>query len=106
MENLFAYGSLKEKDVQELIFGRVLKGIPDKLIGYALKKINIEEEFGMTAYPIITATLNPKDTIDGILYQVSLKELQLSDTYEGLHYKRIQVELHSNEVVWAYTASE
>lgn len=105
MENLFAYGSLKEKEVQELVFGRVLKGIPDKLIGYALKKIKIEEEFGMTTYPIITATDNPEDTIDGILYQVSLKELQLSDTYEGLHYKRIQVKLHSNEVVWVYSVT-
>ena len=105
MENLFAYGTLRDKEVQESIFGRVLKGTPDKLKGYAVKKITIEEEFGMTEYPIITATHNPEDSISGILYHLSQRELQLADTYEGIHYKRIQVELHSNEIVWVYSAS-
>ena len=44
------------------------------------------------------------DRIDGILYELSEKEIQLADTYEGLHYKRIEVELHSNEIVWVYSA--
>ncbi|PWA04335.1 gamma-glutamylcyclotransferase family protein [Flavobacterium psychrotolerans] len=104
MEKLFAYGTLKDKDIQETIFGRILTGIPDKLIGYAIQEIHIEEEFGIAQYPIITATQNPKDSISGILYEISLKELQLADTYEGIHYKRIQVELHSNEIVWVYSA--
>ena len=46
MENLFAYGSLKDKEIQKTIFGRVLIGTDNKLIGYAVKKIQIEEEFG------------------------------------------------------------
>ena len=105
MENLFAYGTLKDKEIQETIFGRVLNGTPDKLIGYAIKEIQIEEEFGVTQYPIITATQNPEDIISGILYRLSERELQLADTYEGLHYKRIQVELDSNETVWTYSAA-
>lgn len=105
MENLFAYGTLKDKDIQETIFGRVLTGTPDKLIGYIVKEIHIEEEFGITQYPIITATQNPEDSISGILYQLSERELQLADTYEGIHYKRIKVELHSNEIVWTYSAA-
>lgn len=104
MEKLFAYGTLKDKDIQETIFGRILTGIPDTLIGYAIQEITIEEEFGMAQYPIITATQNPEDSINGILYELTDKELQLADTYEGLHYKRIQVELHSNEIVWVYSA--
>lgn len=105
MENLFAYGTLRDEDVQETIFGRKLTGTPDILLGYAIKKIHIEEEFGMAEYPIIVATQNPADSINGILYQLSDKEIQLADIYEGKHYKRIQVELHSNEVVWVYSAS-
>lgn len=105
MENLFAYGTLKEKEIQETIFGRVLKGTPDKLIGYAIKEISIEEEFGIIQYPIITETQNPEDSIDGILYQLSEREIELADKYEGMHYKRIQVELHSNETVWVYSAA-
>ena len=53
MENLFAYGTLKDKEIQDTIFGRVLIGTDDKLIGYAVKKIQIEEEFGVIQYPII-----------------------------------------------------
>ncbi len=105
MENLFAYGTLKDKEVQETIFGRVLTGTPDKLVGYAIKEINIEEEFGVIGYPIITETQNPEDTISGILYKLSPRELQLADTYEGIHYKRIQVVLHSKETVWTYSAA-
>jgi hypothetical protein len=30
MENLFAYGSLREEEVQNC-FGRILKGVPEKL---------------------------------------------------------------------------
>ena len=104
MEKLFAYGTLKDKDIQETIFGRILTGTPDTLIGYGIKEIAIEEEFGIAHYPIITATHNPENRIDGILYELTEKELQLADTYEGLHYKRIEVELHSNEIVWVYSA--
>ena len=105
MENLFAYGTLKDKEIQETIFGRVLIGTNDKLIGYAVKKIQIEEEFGIIQYPIITATQNPEDSISGILYQISPEELQLSDKYEGMHYKRIQVQLESDEMAWTYSAA-
>lgn len=104
MEKLFAYGTLKDKDIQETIFGRILTGTPDTLTGYTIQEITIEEEFGMANYPIITATHNPEDRINGILYELSEKELQLADIYEGLHYKRIEVELHSNEIVWVYSA--
>lgn len=105
MENLFAYGTLKDKEIQETIFGRVLTGTPDKLVGYAIKEIHIEEEFGVIGYPIITETQNLDDTISGILYKLSPRELQLADTYEGIHYKRIQVVLNSNQTVWTYSAA-
>lgn len=105
MENLFAYGTLKDREIQETIFGRVLTGVPDKLVGYTIKEINIEEEFGLTPYPIITETNNPDDIISGIRYSISEHELELADNYEGKYYKRIQVQLNSNETVWTYSAA-
>ena len=53
MEKLFAYGTLKDKDIQETIFGRILTGTPDTLTGYTIQEIAIEEEFGMECYPIM-----------------------------------------------------
>ncbi len=106
MENLFAYGTLKDKEIQERIFGRILKGNPDNLIGYIITEISIEEEFGIIQYPIITETRNESESINGICYQLSQLELELADTYEGMHYKRIEVQLESNETAWTYTAVE
>lgn len=104
MEKLFAYGTLKDIDIQQNIFGRILRGTADTLIGYTINEIRIEEEFGIVTYPIITATENPNDIITGILYEISELDLQQADIYEGMHYKRIQVKLESNEEAWTFTA--
>jgi gamma-glutamylcyclotransferase (GGCT)/AIG2-like uncharacterized protein YtfP len=102
MEKLFAYGTLKDKDIQENIFGRSLTGTPDKLIGFVINYIEIEEEFGMEKYPIITATESLNDIVEGIVYDISQEDVNLADTYEGLHYKRIEVTLESMQTAWAY----
>jgi gamma-glutamylcyclotransferase (GGCT)/AIG2-like uncharacterized protein YtfP len=104
MEQLFAYGTLKDKEIQETIFGRILKGTSETLTGYAIKEIQIEEEYGLAPYPIIVSTQNQKDRIDGILYELSSEELQKADRYEGKHYTRIQVKLESNKIAWVYGA--
>ena len=105
MIKLFTYGTLQHEDVQENLFGRVLNGTPEKLIGYVLKRIQIEEEFGIVHYPVIVETKNEEDFIDGIVYEVTEKELNQADLYEGMHYKRVAVQLHSNQKAWAYSAA-
>jgi gamma-glutamylcyclotransferase (GGCT)/AIG2-like uncharacterized protein YtfP len=104
MEKLFAYGSLQNEDIQKDLFGRILEGTPETLIGYVIKQIQIEEEFGIVNYPIITQTENQENTINGIVYEISTKELHQSDLYEGLHYKRVEVQLQSKQKAWAYSA--
>lgn len=104
MAKLFAYGTLKEKDIQENIFGRSLTGAPETLLGYIVQTIQIEEEFGVETYPIITPTDDTKDSLDGIVYELTQKDLELADTYEGKYYRRIEVQLQSKEKVWVYSA--
>jgi gamma-glutamylcyclotransferase (GGCT)/AIG2-like uncharacterized protein YtfP len=105
MIKLFAYGTLQHEDIQENLFGRVLKGTNEKLIGYALKRIQIEEEFGVVQYPVIVETNEDSDYIDGIVYEVSEADLKQADLYEGMHYKRVEVLLQSNQKAWAYSAA-
>lgn len=105
MEKLFAYGSLQNEDIQKDLFGRILEGTPETLIGYVIKEIQIEEEFGLVHYPIITETSKPEDTINGMVYSISLQELRQTDLYEGLHYKRVEVHLKSDQKAWAYSAA-
>ncbi|HQE34688.1 MAG TPA: gamma-glutamylcyclotransferase [Flavobacterium alvei] len=106
MIQLFTYGTLQHDDVQENLFGRVLTGTPEKLIGYVLKRIQIEEEFGIVQYPVIVETNNEADFIDGIVYELTEQELNQADLYEGLHYKRVEVHLHSNQKAWAYSSAD
>jgi gamma-glutamylcyclotransferase (GGCT)/AIG2-like uncharacterized protein YtfP len=105
MEKLFAYGSLQNEDIQKDLFGRILEGTPETLIGYIVKQIQIEEEFGLVHYPIITETNKLEDTINGMVYSISLQELRQTDLYEGLHYKRVEVHLQSDQKAWAYSAA-
>ena len=105
MEKLFSYGSLQNEDIQKDLFGRILEGTPETLIGYIVKKIQIEEEFGLVHYPIITETKKLEDTINGMVYSVSSQELRQTDLYEGLHYRRVEVQLQSNQKAWAYSAA-
>ena len=102
MEYLFAYGTLKDREIQENIFGRTLTGTADSLTGYAIQKIKIEEEFGMEEYPIIVPSEDTNQIIEGILYEISELDIEKVDTYEGRHYKRIEVTLTSNKKAWAY----
>lgn len=104
MQKLFAYGTLQNDEIQESLFGRILQGTPETIIGYKLNKIQIEEEFGLIQYPIITKTQKPEDTISGIVYEITTNDLHQADLYEGLHYKRVEVCLQSNEKVWAYSS--
>jgi gamma-glutamylcyclotransferase (GGCT)/AIG2-like uncharacterized protein YtfP len=104
MAKLFAYGTLREKDIQENIFGRSLTGIPETLLGYSVYTIKIEEEFGVETYPIITPTNDTADKIEGIVYELTEKDLELADTYEGKYYRRIEVQLQSKEKVWVFSA--
>jgi gamma-glutamylcyclotransferase (GGCT)/AIG2-like uncharacterized protein YtfP len=105
MQKLFAYGSLQHEDVQQDLFGRILEGTPETLVGYELKELQIEEEFGIIHYPIIVETEDSNHTIIGTLYEITQSELRQTDLYEGLHYKRVEVHLQSNQNAWAYSAS-
>jgi gamma-glutamylcyclotransferase (GGCT)/AIG2-like uncharacterized protein YtfP len=106
MIKLFTYGTLQHTDVQEDLFGRRLVGHPETLVGYALQEIQIEEEFGLVEYDILVETGDPKDTINGIVYLVTQKELHQTDLYEGMHYKRVEVHLQSDQKAWAYSATK
>ena len=52
MELLFSYGTLRSKQVQMQIFNKVLSGSPDQILGFKLKSLQIEEEFGMADYVV------------------------------------------------------
>lgn len=102
MEKLFSYGTLRSKQIQMQIFNKVLTGTPDQLLGYKLKSLQIEEEFGMADYVVAVASADSSDPIHGVAFNISATDLAKVDIFESNAYKRVQVELKSGTVAWVY----
>ena len=105
-ELLFSYGTLREELVQLSIFGRRLKGSPDSLIGYTLKTIEIsDQEFaarsGLTQRNA-QFTGNNSDLLEGVVLEVTKRELELAAEYEPADYERVLAEMKSGLKAWVY----
>ena len=106
-EYLFAYGTLQTEAVQLSTFGRRLEGTEDALDGYRLRIMRIDDqEFvaasGTADHRNLEFTGDPKDSVDGTVFKVSLSELEQSDTYEPEGYERVLVQLRSGLKAWVY----
>ncbi|WDF62397.1 gamma-glutamylcyclotransferase family protein [Flavobacterium sp. KACC 22763] len=106
MEKLFSYGTLRSKQVQMQIFKKVLVGTPDQLLGYKLKSLQIEEEFGMADYVVAIASENAEENIHGVVFNVTSADLAKVDLFESNSYRRVQVKLQSGTVAWVYTENK
>ena len=106
-ELLFSYGTLRDEEVQLSTFGRKLDGSPDTLIGYRLTMIRIKDEHfvetsGTAHHRNLQFTGNESDFVEGTVFKVTMKELELADAYEPEGYKRVQAILKSGATTWVY----
>ena len=111
MNKLFSYGTLRYKKVQIETFGRELQGKKDKLIGYKISMIKINDQDVISKsdeseHPIIEYTGNNKDIVKGVLFNINDEELIKADSYEVKEYERIRVILESKEKGWVYIKSK
>lgn len=102
MEKLFSYGTLRSKEIQRRVFNKLLIGTPDQLLGYKLKSLQIEEEFGMADYVVVVPSENPSEIIHGVAFNISKADLAKADQFESNSYKRVQVTLKSGVTAWVY----
>tara|TARA_B100000929_G_C15411179_1_gene388021 strand:+ start:537 stop:869 length:333 start_codon:yes stop_codon:yes gene_type:complete len=107
MENLFSYGTLQFKKVQQETFGRILNGKKDILRAYKLKDLiikdkNVINSSGINTHPIIYYTGEKKDFVNGILFNVTELEIIKADSYEVSEYKRVKVKFESGNNGWVY----
>lgn len=102
MEKIFSYGTLQSKEIQMQVFNKLLTGTPDQLLGYTLKDLKIEEEFGIEDYFVAIPSENPADSIKGIVYTISSLDLDKADQFESNSYQRLQVTLKSGIIAWIY----
>jgi gamma-glutamylcyclotransferase (GGCT)/AIG2-like uncharacterized protein YtfP len=107
MENLFSYGTLQSEKVQIEVFGRIVKGETDSLIGYKKEKIKIQVDSvvhlsGVEEHVIISYSGKSSDVIEGMVFFITSDELAKADEYETDDYKRIKVQLKSGKEAWVY----
>lgn len=110
-EKLFSYGTLRYEAVQLSTYGRILEGAPDIIRGYRLSQLKIIDpdvisKSGEDIHPILIPTYIKTDQVNGMVFDLTLKELELSDKYEVAEYKRISVELISGIRAWVYAGVE
>jgi len=111
LNKLFSYGTLRYKKVQIETFGRELQGKKDKLIGYKISMIKVNDQDVISKsdeseHPIIEYTGNNKDIVKGVLFNINDEELIKADSYEVKEYERIRVILKSKEKGWVYIKSK
>jgi gamma-glutamylcyclotransferase (GGCT)/AIG2-like uncharacterized protein YtfP len=107
---LFSYGTLRQAGVQMANYGRLLDGEPDELAGYRRKPVtiadpNVVKISGRAIHTIAVASGNLGDRIEGMVFHLTEAELAATDAYETKAYARIEVELESGRLAWAYVAA-
>ena len=111
LENLFSYGTLQLASVQQATFGRALGGSRDALAGYALSTLAIADAdvvatSGEASHPIIRASGAASDVVQGMVFKVTMSELERADAYEVDAYRRVGVVLVSGARAWVYVAAD
>lgn len=105
-ELLFSYGTLRQRDVQLITFGRELDGSEDAIVGYRLDWITITDPHviaasGSDRHPILKPGTED-DAVDGSVFEITDDELVAADEYEVDDYQRVQVPLRSGKQAWVY----
>ena len=110
-QKLFSYGTLRYEPVQMSTFGRKLEGKNDILNGFKLSMVRITDPeviatSGETEHPILNYTGDKNDSVEGMVFDVSLDEIKQADEYEVDDYKRISVLLKSGFNAWVYVKAD
>jgi gamma-glutamylcyclotransferase (GGCT)/AIG2-like uncharacterized protein YtfP len=110
MPLLFSYGTLRDPAVQRASFGRELSGREDHLPGYRLELLEISDPHvldlsGLARHPIVVETGDARDSVAGVVFEVTDEELVSADEYEVDDYERVLATLSSGAEAWVYVRS-
>ena len=109
MHLLFSYGTLQFENVQIENYGRLLIGVPDRLTGYKIGKIQITDSTVLAKsqleyHPIAVKSEDENDFIEGMLFEITDAELIETDKYEVSQYHRVLESFESGKDAWVYVA--
>jgi len=104
---LFSYGTLRDPQVQQALFGRRVAESPDALVGYALDWVEIADDgvvalSGASRHSILRRSGDPADRIEGAVLALTEAELALADEYEADAYVRVEEVMASGISAFVY----
>jgi gamma-glutamyl AIG2-like cyclotransferase len=107
MPLLFSYGTLQQGDVQMALFGRLLRGQPDELVGFDRASIEVDDpdlvtSGGKATHAIVRWSGDEKSRVGGVALEVTDEDLARADRYEPSPYERIETVLASGRRAWVY----
>ena len=93
--------------MQRALFGRLVDGAPDALVGFTLATVTIQdpvaiERSGMAVHAIVDSSADPAERVPGVVLSLSEAELAIADTYEDAAYKRVSTRLASGREAFVY----
>ena len=108
---LFSYGTLQLPEVQRALFGRLLDGRADTLVGYRLAPLVISDPgvvatSGLAVHAIARRSRDLAHRIAGIVFEITPAELAEADRYETDAYARVEVALASGATAFVYASPE
>ncbi len=103
---LFSYGTLRQPDVQIALFGRLVEGTADAMIGWRSRMIEITDaeviaKSGTRWHPMVEPSESDDDAVEGMVFRISPADLASADAYE-VDYVRREVRLRSGLTAWVY----
>jgi hypothetical protein len=107
VQHLFSYGTLRQSDVQQALFGRILAGTPDSLPGFELGMLQITDPAviatsGSDRHPILRRVDDASSEVAGLALEVTPQDLAAADAYEVGDYARRIVTLKSGLQAYVY----
>lgn len=87
---LFCYGTLNVHGIQEMLWNEQKQGRPAVLPGYELRLWKNSAIFYVVP--------KPGERVVGKIYELTKKQIEVTDTYETEAYERIRVEIGKEQV--------
>ena len=106
---VFSYGTLRQSDVQQALYGRAVPTIPDVLPMWRLDWVVITDAdvirtSGIDRHPIVHRG-GVDDAVEGAYLELNDEELAATDRYEVADYVRRVVVLASGVEAFVYVAA-
>ncbi|MFT4218034.1 MAG: gamma-glutamylcyclotransferase family protein [Micropruina sp.] len=110
VHRVFSYGTLRQENVQQALFGRPVVTVADTLPRYRLDWLTITDPeviatSGSDRHPILRPG-SVTDVVAGAYLELDDRELAQADAYEVDAYVRAAVTLGSGTSAWVYLAAD